>query len=173
MPGRQVIIITTGVLLALFATSIAHAQDDGNDLRLTRRHLEAHAAALDFTPAQQRAAETKFAAYEREFDDAHAAYVAMINWLWTATASENWYGGESTEPFTGTVSRKGRLADEAWRFAARRLESEGCDELGRIAVGREEQVESLRRVRLRERMFPSQGYSWEPDGVQTNLIAIV
>lgn len=158
-------------LLFAIASTPAMAQEDGDGLRLMQRHFDAHAAALEFTPAQRAAAETLFADYAREFDDLQKTYEDMTQWLWSAT-SDGWYGGWGEQAFEDLIARQGRQADEARQHAARRLESRWFDGLRRIAVGREDLVDRLRRARLRERRLTPQG-DWQPDGAQTNLIEII
>lgn len=170
IPAR--VIAACAALWLLSAPIACGAEEDS--ARIARDEFERQMLALDPTPARHDALEAAYKSYVDEYDAAHQMQYDLWRWLSSNLeygGSGNWYGGQQSETFHATADREYKGLKKAWETGWRMIEARYYERMGEIAPGREEAIASLRRLRLRHRLF-NDPYGYILGGAETDLITI-
>ncbi len=141
--------------------------------RISLEEFQWQVEQLDATPHQRKEMEIAYARYAAEYDAAKQVNDRQVRWVWSHTdAYHSWYDGRPREQFVESLSAESRRANEEWEKVRQEIEGRYFDRLAVIAAGRDDDVESFKRHRLRFMSF-NDDRVYEDRGWEVDLIDIV
>lgn len=172
--ARNRILRQAVLMVALWAAAApVTGQSDLAYLRIAPAEHAEHVLVLGFDEIRRSLADSRFDAYEDEFDDAIEVRRQVLPWMWSNSPDSNPVGGYDAE-LEALIYAEYRWIDSFLQTELRRLEKRYFADLADLEAGDGGRVEALRRRHLRKRLMRAEAVAWDgPYGAALDVCALV